>query len=59
MSNNLQVPISSFNEEFRVSFTRQAMHYWDSKDTRVASAGIVVQTGRKCRAQQGLGIVES
>lgn len=32
--------------------------YRDSMDSRVASAGIVVQTGRKWRAQEGLGIAE-
>lgn len=32
--------------------------YRDSRDSRVASAGIVVQTGRKWRVQEGLEIAE-
>ena len=57
--NKLQLPFSSLEEEFRVSRTREALLYRDSSDTRVASAGIVVRTGRKFRAQEGLEQAES
>ncbi len=58
-TNKLQLPFSSLDEEFRVSRTREALLYWDSKDSKVASAGIVVRTGRKWRAQHGLEAAES
>lgn len=58
-SKKLQLPISSLEEEFRVSRTREALVYQDSRDSRVASASIVVQTGRKWRAQEGLELAES
>lgn len=35
------------------------MLYWDSKDSKVASPGIIVRTGRKWRTQEGLDAVES
>lgn len=49
----LQLPISNLQEEFRVSCIREVLVYQDS---RVASAGIVVQTGRKWKV---LEIAES
>lgn len=55
----LQLPFSSLDEEFRVSRTREAMMYRDSKDSRVAAAGIKVRTGRKWKAQEGLEVAES
>ncbi|XP_061571176.1 uncharacterized protein LOC133424524 [Cololabis saira] len=58
-TNKLQLPFSSLEEEFRVSRTREALLYRDSKDSKVASAGIVVRTGRKWRAQEGLEVAES
>ena len=58
-TNKLQLPFSSIDEEFRVSRTREALLYRDSKDPRVASAGIVVRTGRKWRAKDGLEVAES
>ncbi|XP_048863711.1 uncharacterized protein LOC125738598 [Brienomyrus brachyistius] len=58
-SNKLQLPFSSLEEEFRVSRTREALVYRESSDSRVASAGIVVKTGRKFRAQEGLELAES
>ena len=58
-SNKLQLPFSSLEEEFRVSRTREALAYRDSRDTREAAAGIVVQTGRKFKAQEGLELAES
>ena len=35
------------------------MLYWDSKDSKVASAGIVVRTGWKWKAQEGLEVAQS
>ena len=58
-TNKLQLPISSFDEEFRVSQTREAMLYRDSNDSRVASADIMVRTGRKWKAQEGQEEAES
>ncbi|XP_053183947.1 LOW QUALITY PROTEIN: uncharacterized protein LOC128367182 [Scomber japonicus] len=58
-SNKLQLPINSLEEEIRVSRTREALVYRDSKDSRVAAAGIVVRTGRKWKAQEGLELAES
>ncbi|XP_054628013.1 uncharacterized protein LOC129179159 [Dunckerocampus dactyliophorus] len=58
-TNKLQLPFSSLDEEFRVSRTSEALLYRDSKDSKVASAGIVVRTGRKWRAQDGLVVAES
>ncbi|XP_061896860.1 uncharacterized protein LOC133645950 [Entelurus aequoreus] len=58
-TNKLQLPFSSLDEEFRVSRTREALLYRDSKDFKVASAGIVVRTGRKWRAQESLEVAES
>lgn len=52
-------PISSLYEDFRVSRAREALLYWDSSDTRVASARIMVSTGRKWRAQEALEIAET
>lgn len=57
--NKLQLPFSSLEEEFRVSRTREALVYRDSNDARVASADIVVRTGREFKAQEGLELVES
>ncbi|KAL1249583.1 hypothetical protein QQF64_020588 [Cirrhinus molitorella] len=56
-SNKLQLPFSSLDEEFRVSRTREALLYRDSKDSKVA--GIDVRTGRKWRAQECLEVAES
>ncbi|XP_075904972.1 uncharacterized protein LOC142903304 [Nelusetta ayraudi] len=58
-TNKLQLPFSSLDEEFRVPRTREALLYRDSKDSKVASAGIMVRTGRKWRAQDGLEVAES
>lgn len=58
-SNKLQLPISSLDEEFRVSHTREALLYWDFKDSRVAATGIMMQIGRKWRARGGLERAES
>lgn len=52
-SNKLQLPVSSLEEE------TDAPTYRDSSDTRVASAGIVVRTGRKFKAREGLELAKS
>lgn len=57
-SNKLQLPISSLEEEFRVTRTREALVYRDSSDARV-TAGIMVRTGRKFTTQEGLEQTES
>ena len=57
--NKLQLPFSSLDEEFRVARTREALLYCDSKDSRVALAGITVRTGRKWSAEEGLETAES
>lgn len=58
-TNKLQLPFRSLDEEFRVSRTREALLYRDSKDSKVATAGNVVRTGRKWRAQESLEVAES
>ncbi|XP_058485986.1 uncharacterized protein LOC131459868 [Solea solea] len=49
-SNILRIPISSLNEEFMVSRTREVLQYRESSDHKVSQAGIEVQTGREWRA---------
>lgn len=51
--------LSVFQEKFRVSRTREALDYHESSDTRVATVGITVRTGRKFRAEAGLELTES
>lgn len=58
-SNILQLPISGLNEEFMVSRTREALQYRESRDPKVASAGIQVRTGRKWSAGKALVVAES
>lgn len=58
-SNKLQLPFSSLNKEFKISCIREALVCQDSKVSRVTSAGIMVRTGRKLRAQESLKIAES
>lgn len=60
-TNKLQLPFSSLDQEFRVSRRREALLYWNSKDSKkkkVASAGIMVRMDRKWRAQEGLEVTE-
>lgn len=58
-SNKLRLPFSSLDEEFRVSHTRQAVLCWDSRDSKVESAVIIVRTCRNWRAQDGVDVAES
>ena len=46
-ANILQIPFSGLFKEFVVTRTRAAMLYRDSRDPKVAAAGIEVSTGRK------------
>lgn len=56
---NLRLRFSSLDEELRVSWTREVMLYQDSKDSKVASGGIMLLTSRRRRAQADLDKVES
>lgn len=58
-SNILQLPVSGLVEEFMVTRTREALQYRDSRDPKVASAGIQVKTGRKWSAGKALEVAES
>lgn len=58
-SNSLQLPFSGLTEEFKVAHTREALQYRDSKDCKVASAGIEVRTGRKWKAKKAVEVAES
>lgn len=55
----MQLLFSSLGDEFRVAGIWEALLYLDSKDSWVVSAGIMVQTGRKWRAQECLEASES
>ena len=57
-SNALQLPFKGLMEEFVVSRTREVMLYRDSKDPKVATAGIEVRTGKKWCAKKELGNAE-
>nr|XP_014269084.2 uncharacterized protein LOC106676625 [Maylandia zebra] len=58
-SNSVQLPFSGLTEEFKVARTREALQYRDSKDCKVASAGIEVRTGRKWKAEKAVEVAES
>lgn len=58
-STMLQLPISGLSEEFMVTCANEPMMYRDSADTKVATAGILVKTGRKWRAQEAVKRVEA
>lgn len=55
----MQLLFSSLGDEFRVACIWEALLYLDSKVSWVVSAGIMVQTGRKWRAQECLEASES
>lgn len=55
----LQLPIKSLEEEFKVTRTREVLMYRDSRDPKVAQAGVVVKTGRKWSAQAAVLDAES
>nr|BAC82598.1 reverse transcriptase [Takifugu rubripes] len=58
-STMLQLPISGLSEEFMVTHAREQVMYWDSSDTKVATAGILVKTGRKWEAQKAVDRAEA
>ena len=45
-------------DEFVVSRTREVMLYMDSKNPKVAAAGIEIRTGKKWSAKKELGKAE-
>lgn len=49
--NKLQLPLKSLEDEFKVTRAREVLQYRDSRDPRVAKAGIEVRTGRKWKAE--------
>lgn len=53
----LKLPISSLNEEFMVTCTREVLQYRESNDPNVSQTGIEVRTGRSWRVQEA--VVES
>jgi len=55
-NNKLKLPISSLNEEFTVTRTREVE---ESCDPTVSQAGIKVKTGRKWRAAEAVDTAES
>ena len=58
-SNQLQLPVSSLDEEFKVSKARLVVTLKQSKDSKVRNAGIEVRTGRKWSASQAVQEAES
>ncbi|TWW79887.1 hypothetical protein D4764_10G0009170 [Takifugu flavidus] len=58
-STMLQLPISGLSEEFMVTRARELMMYRDSSGTKVATAGILVKTGRKWKAQKAIDRAEA
>ena len=54
----LRLPISGLSEEFKVTKTREALMYRESKDPKVVAANIEVCTGRKWSAAQEIRIAE-
>lgn len=58
--NNMpKLPISSLNEEFKVSRNREVLQYRESSDLKVSLAGIEVRTGRRWRAAEAVDVAES
>ena len=55
----VQLPLSSVVEEFKITRAREVMLYRDSKDIKVASAGVVVKTGRKWCAKEAVQRAEA
>ncbi|XP_070689483.1 uncharacterized protein [Pempheris klunzingeri] len=58
-STKLHLPLSGLSEEFKVTRSREVMMYRDSADAKVASAGIVVKTGRMWQAQEAVSRAEA
>lgn len=57
--NKLTIPINSLTEEFKVARAREVLQYRESKDPKVAQAGIEVRTGRRWRAQEAVDQAEA
>ena len=58
-NNKLQLLFKSFEEEFKVSRTREVVHDRDSNNPKVVNAGIQVRTGRKWRAEEAVQEAEA
>ena len=58
-SNQLQLPLSSFVEEFKVAKARLVVTLKESKDDFIRKAGIETRTGRKWSASQAVSLAES
>lgn len=58
-TNTLQLPFIGLSIECVVTQTREAMQYRDSRDPKVAAAGIKVCTGRKWSAARELEVAEA
>ena len=57
-SGQLQLPLSSLVEEFRVAKCRAAMTFRDSRDIKVREAGVKTRSGRKWEASASLAQAE-
>ena len=58
-SGQLQLPLSSLVEEFKVAKCRLTMTYRDSKDQSINEAGITTRSGRKWAASNAIKEAES
>lgn len=58
-SNKLHLPFSGLTEEFKVTRAREVLMYRNSADDKVASAGILVKTGRKWQAHEAVSRAET
>ena len=57
-TNPIQLPVKGVVEEFKVSRTREAIMYKNSKDPKVANAGISIHTGKKWDVRKELRSAE-
>ena len=57
-SNAIRLPFSGLVEEFKVTKTRETLMFRESKDPKVAAAGIEVRTGRRWDAEKELRSAE-
>lgn len=58
-NNKLKLPINSLNKEFKVTHTREVLHYQESCNPKVSQAGIEVRTGWKWMAAEAMDVAES
>ncbi|XP_053176235.1 uncharacterized protein LOC128359949 [Scomber japonicus] len=58
-NNKLNLPVKGLTEEFMVARAREVLQYRESKDPKVAQAGIEVRTGRRWRAQEAVDQAEA